>query len=127
MLELHVSEPDQVLDKLAEILGTTCEDGYLKVPEDKGRGYLKGFFLGSSISLMIRDCEFNAALLIKRNFNLNPQERVLFSFNAYRRPEYSIGANWNRQTESGNVFSQSHKFQVHPGNYICVRFKGTIG
>jgi AraC-like DNA-binding protein len=81
MLELHVSEPDQVLDKLAEILGTTCEDGYLKVPEDKGRGYLKGFFLGSSISLMIRDCEFNAALLIKRNFNLNPQERVLFSFN----------------------------------------------
>jgi AraC-like DNA-binding protein len=81
MIELNVNEPNQVLDKLAEILGTTCEDGYLKVPNGKGKGYLQGFFLGSSLSLMIRDCEFNAALLIKRNFNLNPHERVLFSFN----------------------------------------------
>ncbi len=81
ILELHVNEPDSVLDKLAEVLGTTCEDGFLKVPEDKGKGYLKGFVLGNSTGIMIRDCEFNADLLIKRNFTLNPHERVLLSFN----------------------------------------------
>lgn len=81
IIELHVSEPDNVLDKLAEVLGTTCENGFLKVPEHKGKGYLQGFTLGNSIGMMIRDCEFNADLLIKRNFTLNPHERVLLSFN----------------------------------------------
>ncbi|MEO6685350.1 MAG: helix-turn-helix transcriptional regulator, partial [Dyadobacter sp.] len=67
--------------KLAEILGTTCEDGYVKVPEDKGSGYLQGFVLDNSIGMMIRDCEFNDDLLIRRNFNLNPHERILMTFN----------------------------------------------
>jgi AraC-like DNA-binding protein len=87
ILELYVSEPHNVLDKLAEVLGTTCNDGLLKVPEDKGKGYLKGFVLGNSIGMMIRDCEFNADLLIKRNFNLNPHERVLLSFNNVLPPK----------------------------------------
>lgn len=81
LLELVVSEPNAVLDKLAEILGTTCENGYLKVPEQKGKGYLQGFYLGNSIGMMIRDCEFNDDLLVRRNFSLNPQERILMSFN----------------------------------------------
>jgi AraC-like DNA-binding protein len=87
MLELNVSEPHNVLDKLAEVLGTTYENGYLKVPENKGRGYLRGFVLGNSIGMMIRDCEFNEGLLIKRNFNLNPHERVLMSFNNILKPK----------------------------------------
>jgi AraC-like DNA-binding protein len=81
LLELNVSEPHGVLDKLAEILGTTCENGYLKVPEEKGSGYLRGFVLSNSIGMMIRDCEFNDDLLVRRSFNLNPQERILMSFN----------------------------------------------
>jgi AraC-like DNA-binding protein len=81
ILELNVSEPHNVMDKLAEILGTTCENGYLKVPVDKGRGYLRGFILSESIGMMIRDCEFNEGLLVRRNFNMNPHERVLFTFN----------------------------------------------
>lgn len=80
-LELNVSEPHDVLDKLAEVLGTTCENGYVKVPENKGRGYLRGFSLDNSIGMMIRNCEFNNALLIRRNFSLNPHERVLLTFN----------------------------------------------
>lgn len=81
MLELNVNEPHQVLDKLAEILGTTCENGYLKVPDNKGKGYLHGFTLSNSIGLMIRDCEFNEDLLVRRYFNFNPHERILLSFN----------------------------------------------
>lgn len=81
LLELNVSEPHSVLDKLAEILGTTCKNGYLKVPEGKGKGYLQSFILSNSIGMMIRDCEFNDDLLVRRNFNLNPQERILISFN----------------------------------------------
>ena len=80
-IELSVSEPHNVLEKLAEVLGTTCKDGFLKVPEDKGKGYLKGFFLGTSMGMMIRDCEFNSDLLVKRNFHLNAHERVLMTFN----------------------------------------------
>jgi AraC-like DNA-binding protein len=96
MLELIVSEPHNVLDKLAEVLGTTCEGGYLKVPENKGEGYLRGFSLGNSIGLMIRDCEFNEGLLIRRNFNLNPHERVLMSFNNILSPK-------NKSTDRTNL------------------------
>jgi AraC-like DNA-binding protein len=96
-LELNVSEPYQVLDKLAELLGTTCVDGYLKVPEDKGKGYLRGFFLGDSIGMMIRDCEFNTDLLVKRNFTLNPHERVLMFFNNILTPNNQGTARANIQ------------------------------
>ena len=96
MLELNVTEPDNVLDKLAEVLGTTYENGYLKVPEKRGRGYLRGFVLGNSIGMMIRDCEFNEGLLIKRNFNLNPHERVLMSFNNILTPK-------NQSMERANI------------------------
>ena len=95
-IELNVSEPDNVLEKLAEVLGTTCKDGFLKVPNDKGEGYLKGFFLGSSMGMMIRDCKFNSDLLVKRNFNLNPHERVLMSFN-------NILSTKNQNTEPTSV------------------------
>jgi AraC-like DNA-binding protein len=96
VLELNVSEPNDVLNKLAEILGTTCEDGYLKVPENKGSGYLRGFYLGNALGMMIRDCEFNEDLLIRRNFNLNPHERVLMSFNNILTPK-------NKSTERTNI------------------------
>jgi AraC-like DNA-binding protein len=89
-LELNVSEPHNVLDKLAELLGTTCVDGYVKVPENKGKGYLRGFFLGGSIGMMIRDCEFNTDLLVKRNFHLNAHERILMTFNNILTPNQSI-------------------------------------
>ncbi|WP_198163678.1 helix-turn-helix domain-containing protein [Pedobacter cryoconitis] len=94
---LNVSEPNQVLDKLAEVLETTCQDGLLIIPAAKGKGYLKGFFLGNSIGLMIRDCEFNEDLLIKRNFNLNPHERVIFSFNNILIPKIQNAAQTNVQ------------------------------
>jgi len=87
MLELNVTEPHNVLDKLAEVLGTTYENGYLRVPEKKGSGYLRGFELGNSLGMMIRDCEFHEGLLIKRNFNLNLHERVLMSFNNILTPK----------------------------------------
>jgi AraC-like DNA-binding protein len=80
-MKLNVTEPQTVLDKLAEILDTKCENGYLRVPENKGKGYLRGFVLGNSISMMIRDCEFNDDLLIRRNFSHNPHERILMTFN----------------------------------------------
>lgn len=87
VIELNVSESHNVLDKLAEVLGTTCENGYLKVPENKGSGYLRGFFLGNSVGMMIRDCEFNNDLLIRRNFSFNSHERVLLSFNNILPPK----------------------------------------
>ncbi|MCF0055071.1 helix-turn-helix transcriptional regulator [Dyadobacter sp. CY356] len=96
MLELNVNEPENVLDKLAEVLGATYQNGYLKVPEKKGKGYLRGFSLGNSIGMMIRDCEFNEGLLIKRNFNLNPHERVLMSFNNILLPT-------NQSMERANI------------------------
>ena len=87
VIELNVSESHNVLDKLAEVLDTTCENGYLKVPENKGNGYLRAFSLGNSIGMMIRDCEFNSDLLIRRNFSLNSHERVLLSFNNILPPK----------------------------------------
>jgi AraC-like DNA-binding protein len=81
ILRLNVTEPDQVLDKLAAALGTTSREGYLLVPKDKGKGYLKTLDLGNSLGMMIRDCEFNAMLQINRNFNHHPYDMILLSFN----------------------------------------------
>jgi AraC-like DNA-binding protein len=112
-LELNVSEPHSVLNKLAELLGTTCEDGYLKVPEDKGKGYLRGFFLGNSLGMMIRDCEFNTDLLVKRNFNLNPHERVLMSFNNILTPNNML--NPNRQIQERANIQNLPSVQIGKG------------
>jgi len=80
-LKIDIKGSYGLLGKLAELLGTTTEKGYLKIPENKGRGYLRGFLLGNSIAMMIRDCEFYDDLLTRRNPNPTPHERIIMSFN----------------------------------------------
>jgi AraC-like DNA-binding protein len=70
-----------MLDRLATVLGSTVEMGILKIPKDKGKGYLRGFLLSNSLSMMIRNCELNEDLLTIRTFGKLPSDRIMISFN----------------------------------------------
>lgn len=80
-LTIDIKESHGFLGKLAELLGTTTEKGFLKIPANKGRGYLRGLLLGNSIGMMIRDCELNDDILTRRNAAPTPHETIIMSFN----------------------------------------------
>jgi AraC-like DNA-binding protein len=80
-LKIDIQGTHGLLGKLAELLGTTTEKGYLKIPEKKGKGYLRGFLLGNSIGMMIRNCELYDDILTRRTSTPAPYDRIIMSFN----------------------------------------------
>lgn len=80
-MELNLKEEFGLLAGFANLLGTEVKNGILVIPENKGKGYLRGFRLDNSINMLIRFYEFNDNLLAKRLGNQNTENRILFSFN----------------------------------------------
>lgn len=100
MLEIQLKTPIGILPALAELIDAKIENGILKIPENKGHGYIRGFMLGSTIGMMIRDCEFNDALLFRRQGNPNAPERIVMSFNNVFRSKYT---NENSSSDSSTL------------------------
>lgn len=80
-MELNLKKEFGLLDGFADLLGTEVKNGILKIPENKGHGYLRGFRLENSINMLVRFYEYNDNLLAKRLGSENTLNRILFSFN----------------------------------------------
>ena len=81
-MELNLKKEFSLLAGFADLLGTEVKNGLLVIPEDKGKGYLRGFRLDNSINMLVRFYEFNDNLLAKRFGDQNTLNRILFSFNS---------------------------------------------
>ncbi|RUT67846.1 AraC family transcriptional regulator [Flavobacterium cupreum] len=80
-MELHLKEEFGFLAGFASLLDTEVKNGILVIPENKGKGYLRGFRLDNSINMLVRFYEFNDNVLAKRLGGQNTLNRILFSFN----------------------------------------------
>jgi AraC-like DNA-binding protein len=81
MLEVNVKGNIGFIRALADSIGSTFENGIVKIPEDKGKGYVRGFLLGSSIGMMINDFESNTPMLARRKGDASSNEKILMLFN----------------------------------------------
>ena len=80
-MELNLKEEFGFLAGFADLLGTEVKNGILVIPDNKGKGYLRGFRLDNSINMLVRFYEFNDNILAKRLGDQNTLNRILFSFN----------------------------------------------
>jgi len=80
MMEIKIKETG-FLAVFAELIGGVVENGILKIPQDKGKGYLRGFRLDNTIGMIVSNYEFNDNLLARRFGNQNSLKRILFQFN----------------------------------------------
>jgi len=81
MLELTVKEKSGFLSAFAELIGGELQNGILRIPESKGKGYLRGFRLHNTVEMIVSNYEFNDSLFAKRLGNQSSLKKVLFSFN----------------------------------------------
>lgn len=80
-MKLHIREEFGFLAGFADLLGTEVKNGILVIPDNKGKGYLRGFRLGNSINMLLSFYEYNENVLAKRLGDQNALNRILFSFN----------------------------------------------
>jgi len=80
-MELNLKKEFGFLAGFADLIGAEVKNGVLTIPENKGKGYLRGFRLANSISMFVSNYEFNENLLTKRFGNQNTLNRIIFSFN----------------------------------------------
>lgn len=81
-MELTIKKEFGFLASFAELIGSEVKDGLLIIPENKGKGYLRGFRLDNSINMILSNYEFNDDLLAKRFGSESALNRILFSFNS---------------------------------------------
>jgi AraC-like DNA-binding protein len=80
MLKIELGQSYGLLEKLAALLGTTVKQGYLKIPKNKGQGYLRGFRFGEGMGMMIKNCVLHDDLLTRRHAPAQT-EKIMVSFN----------------------------------------------
>jgi AraC-like DNA-binding protein len=81
-MELNLKKEFGFLAGFADLIGAEVKNGMLTIPQDKGKGYLRGFRLDNSINMIISNYEFNDNLLAKRFGSQNTLNRIIFSFNS---------------------------------------------
>ncbi|MDR7371179.1 AraC family transcriptional regulator [Flavobacterium aquidurense] len=81
MIEVNVKKEAGFLESFANLLGSEVKNGILKIPKNKGVGYLRGFRLANSIDMIVSVYEINDSILAKRFGNQNTLNKVLFSYN----------------------------------------------
>jgi AraC-like DNA-binding protein len=111
MLEIQLNTPIGLLPALAELIGAKIENGILQIPEDKGKGYIRGFMLGSTIGMMLRDCELNDDLLVRRQGSPNAPERIVILFNNVFNSKYGI----ENHTDQFSVINDLPSVQIGKG------------
>ncbi|MHC0441082.1 helix-turn-helix domain-containing protein [Flavobacterium sp. 3-210] len=106
-MKLHIREEFGFLAGFADLLGTEVKNGILVIPDNKGKGYLRGFRLGNSINMLLSFYEFNENVLAKRLGGQNAMNRILFSFN--------------------NIFPDADSKNKYSGNLPSIQiFKGKL-
>lgn len=106
-MKLHIKEEFGFLAGFADLLGTEVKNGILVIPDNKGKGYLRGFRLGNSINMLLSFYEFNENVLAKRLGGQNALNRILFSFN--------------------NIFPDADSKNKYSGNLPSIQiFKGKL-
>jgi len=90
MLEITLKESTGFLKLFADLIGSKVEKGVVKIPAGQGKGYIQGFLLSPSLSMMIRNYEFNHDLLSRRLANPGSNERIILSFNNVFKNKHDI-------------------------------------
>ncbi|MET3029296.1 AraC family transcriptional regulator [Flavobacterium sp. UW10123] len=103
-MELNVKKEFGFLEGFAELIGSEVINGVLTIPENKGKGYFRGFRLDNSISMIVSNYEFNDDLLAKRFGSENSLKRILFSFNSIFPDTNPAIKNANNDLPSIQVF-----------------------
>ncbi|MGE8339510.1 MAG: helix-turn-helix domain-containing protein [Flavobacterium sp.] len=106
-MKLHIREEFAFLAGFADLLGTEVKNGILVIPDNKGKGYLRGFRLENSINMLLSFYEYNENVLAKRLGGQNTLNRILFSFN--------------------NIFPDADSKNKYSGNLPSIQiFKGKL-
>lgn len=94
MLEITLKTPTGFLAPFAKLIGSKVENGLVRIPPQKGSGYLQGFMLGASMGVMIRNYELNDDLLSRRLASPQANERIVMSFNNvfHKKGDISTGS-----------------------------------
>ncbi len=107
LMKLHIREEFAFLAGFADLLGTEVKNGILVIPDNKGKGYLRGFRLENSINMLLSFYEYNENVLAKRLGGQNTLNRILFSFN--------------------NIFPDADSKNKYSGNLPSIQiFKGKL-
>lgn len=106
-MKLDIREEFSFLAGFAGLLGTEVKNGILVIPDNKGKGFLRGFRLDNSINMLLSFYEFNDNVLAKRLGGQNALNRILFSFN--------------------NIFPDADSKNKYSGNLPSIQiFKGKL-
>ncbi len=79
-IEVKLTEASGFIQRFADSIGAKADNGYVEIPPEKGKGYLRGLLLGNSIGVMIRDYELYEDLVAIRNLSPNTPERIIMNF-----------------------------------------------
>lgn len=112
-IEIKVEKENGLLGALARQLGVNIEkDGMLRIPEEYGRGYLRGFKLSGGLSMMVSNCELLNDMVINRTNSNSFKERIIltinniFSFKNEESPVFDRSKIPSVQIFSGNIDSK---------------------
>lgn len=82
VFEYLPSKEFTLLEALASFLGSKMQGGIIQIPENIGKGYVKGYKLGSSLKMMIHRCILKEDLIIKRIAVNELNYGITFTFHA---------------------------------------------
>lgn len=109
-IKVKLSKPVGFIQKFADSIGAKVEGGYVAIPPEKGKGYIRGLLLGNSIGVMIRDYELYEDLYAIRNLNTNSPERILMNFT-------NVFPSKVLNTKSSNVIQNLPFVQIGRGKF----------
>jgi AraC-like DNA-binding protein len=80
MINIALKQQIGMLQKFADSLQVPLDNGKLIIPPDKGKGYLKGLFLGNGFGMMIRNYELYEDMLVVKRGDNDASDRVIINF-----------------------------------------------
>ncbi|MES2132887.1 MAG: AraC family transcriptional regulator [Bacteroidota bacterium] len=80
-MELKIKNGIGLMEGFANIVNGKVEKGKLIIPKQYGKGYIRGFYFGPTMKMMIQDYELKSDLLVKRKGQANDEANVIFFFN----------------------------------------------
>ncbi|EKT3958595.1 helix-turn-helix transcriptional regulator [Flavobacterium psychrophilum] len=80
MINITIKQQIGMLQKFADILESPLENGKLTIPINKGKGYLKGLFLGNGMGMMIRNYELYEDMLVSKKGDNEAIDRIIINF-----------------------------------------------
>ena len=115
-LEINITGEVGLIEAFAGLVNSKEENGIIRIPEQYGRGYLRGFNLDPGLRMMIRDYELNKDLVVKRTVATNSPDRLVISFHnvftSRKDAELQTNKQFNKkqlpsiQVVSGNMDSE---------------------